>query len=164
MNVRRAPALIAVVVGAILVLGLTGCGSAGAGKAGPAESPKLATTPSTTNKTTAVTALDGTWEVSYTRKEFLAAGADPSEDIPENWGHFTMEFHRGDYVATASVASGSSSGTYVVTGDKVTLYPTAGCCVGEVGTLTWSVYRDQLTFTGNIPTGFRVKPWRQIGP
>ncbi len=115
-------------------------------------------------KTTTVTPLDGTWEVSYTRKEFLALSTDPQEDIPENWGNFTMAFHRGDYVFTASVASGSSSGTYRVDGDTVTLYPTAGCCVGEVGTLTWSIYRDQLTFSGNIPTGFRVKPWRRIGP
>jgi hypothetical protein len=66
-----------------------------------------------TTKTTGVTPLDGTWEVSYARKEFFAAGADPSEDVPENWGHFTMASHRGDYVETASVASGSSSGTNV---------------------------------------------------
>jgi TRAP-type C4-dicarboxylate transport system substrate-binding protein len=116
------------------------------------------------NKTTTVTPLDGTWEVSYTREELLAAGADPSEDIPENYGHFTLKFHRGDFEGTASVPSGSSSGTYYVDGNALTLYPTAGCCIGEVFTLTWSVYRDQLTFTGDIPTGLRVKPYTRIGP
>ncbi|GEM_PF-6515443 len=161
MNVRRAPALMAVVMGAIMALCLTGCGSAGAGNAGPAESPKPPTTSSTTTttKTTAVTALDGTWEVSYTRKEFEAVNTDPSQDIPENWGHFTMTFHRGDVEFTASDPSGSWSGTYVVDGNTVTLH-----WAEYDGALTWSIYRDQLTFTGDIPTGFRVKPWRRTGP
>jgi len=165
MDVRRTPCLMAVVMAAILSLSLTGCGSRGAGKAGPAESPKLATIPSTTTttKTTVVTALDGTWEVSYSREDFLAAGADPSEDNPANYGHFTWTFNRGDFEGTASVASGSASGTYVVVGDTLIVTETGGCCAGEVWTVHWSVYRDTLTLTGG-PTGWHVKPWRRVGP
>jgi TRAP-type C4-dicarboxylate transport system substrate-binding protein len=118
---------------------------------------------STSTKTTMVTALDGTWEVSFTRKELLAAGAGPDEDLPSNYGHFTLTFHRGDYTGTGP-PGGSESGTYVVNGDTLNLTVTAGCCAGESWSMTWSVYRGQLTLKGGIPTPLRVKPWRRVGP
>jgi TRAP-type C4-dicarboxylate transport system substrate-binding protein len=117
-----------------------------------------------TTKTTTVTPLDGTWRVSYTRAELLAAGADPSEDLPANYGTFTLTFHRGDFSAVASDPTGSTSGTYLVKGNKLTYTSTGGCCIGDSFTATWSVYRDTLTFTGDIPTGMRVKPWRRVSP
>ncbi len=117
------------------------------------------------DKTTTVTPLDGTWEVSITRKELLAAGiADPGEDIPENYGHFTLKFDRGDFEITAATAGGSDYGTYQVDGNTLTITVTGGCCAGEVWSMIWSVYRDQLTFKGGIPAGLRAKPWRRVGP
>jgi TRAP-type C4-dicarboxylate transport system substrate-binding protein len=110
-------------------------------------------------KTTTVTPLDGTWEVSYTRKVFEAVNTDPSQDIPENWGHFTLTFHRGDVEATGSNPGGSWSGIYLVRGKTLTLHWSE-----YDGTMTWSIYRGMLTFTGDIPTGFLVKPWRRVGP
>jgi TRAP-type C4-dicarboxylate transport system substrate-binding protein len=126
--------------------------------AGPCDGSAQAT------KTTTVTPLDGTWRVSYTRAELLAAGADPSEDLPANYGTFTLTFHRGDFSAVASEPTGSTSGTYLVKGNKLTYTSTGGCCIGDSFTATWSVYRDTLTFTGDIPTGMRVKPWRRVSP
>jgi TRAP-type C4-dicarboxylate transport system substrate-binding protein len=115
-------------------------------------------------KTTTVTPLDGTWAVSFSRAELMAAGADPSEDLPENYARFTMKLHKGIYEMIASSPNGSASGTYLVQGPKLTLTVTGGCCAGDTFTTTWSVYRDTLTFQGGVPTGMRVKPWRRIGP
>jgi hypothetical protein len=47
--------------------------------------------------TPAVTRLDGEWQVTYTRSQFFAAGADPTEAIPGNWGHFSLTFDRGHF-------------------------------------------------------------------
>jgi len=115
-------------------------------------------------KTTAVTPLDGTWEVSFTREELLAASTDPGEDIPANYGHFTLKFDRGDFEITAATAGGSESGTYLLNGNTLTITVTGGCCPGEVWSMVWSIYRDQLTLKGGIPTPLRVKPWTRVGP
>jgi hypothetical protein len=111
-------------------------------------------------KTTTVTALDGTWEASFTRKELLAISTDPGEDNPGNYGHFTLTFHKGDYVYINTTSNGSESGTYVVDGNTLILKVSSG----EVWSMLWSIYRDTLTLTGGIPTPLRVKPWRRVGP
>jgi TRAP-type transport system periplasmic protein len=130
----------------------------------PADDPGSCDGSSLARKTTTVTPLDGTWEVSFSRAELMAAGADPSEDLPENYGRSTMSFHKGNFEGIASNPNGNASGTYLVRGSIVTLTTTSGCCVGDTFTTTWSVYRDTLTFKGGVPTGMRVKPWRRIGP
>jgi TRAP-type transport system periplasmic protein len=128
-------------------------------------------------KTTRHTSLDGSWEVTYTRDEFLAAHPDPSEDQPENYGHFTLKFDRGDFDFT----SGGITGTYVVDGATMTFYadePIEGNIVHGVWKYRWSVYSDTLTFeklggeepgcssTVSLgqcePTGMVVKPWRRV--
>ncbi len=120
---------------------------------------------SSETKTTMVTPLDGTWEVSITRKELLAAGiADAGEDNPGNYGHFTLTFHRGDFDFVQDPDhGGSDSGTYLVNGNTLSLVITGGCCAGEAWSITWSVYRDTLTLKGDIPATFRAKPWRRVG-
>ena len=127
--------------------------------------------------TTTVTPLDGTWQVTYTQAEFVAAGADPSELSPSagNWGHFTLTFRRGHWWNTGwptTAPAWTASGTYVVTGRKITLYRHDQQSPGsntEVYTYIWSVYKDTLTFKKAvppgvvIPTGYVVKPWRKTG-
>jgi hypothetical protein len=116
--------------------------------------------------------LDGVWEVTYTRDEFLAAHPDPSEDLPENYGHFTLKFHRGD--VSVSSKGHTDTGTYVVDGDKISVYQDPGA----VWRYRWSMYRGTLTFKklggqepdcslsvslGQYePTGYVVKPWRRV--
>ena len=65
------------------------------GCTGPA--PDLAAQPSVEpKKTTTVTALDGTWEVTFTEKEFAATeGVDPSEITPETGGHLRRDVRSG---------------------------------------------------------------------
>jgi TRAP-type C4-dicarboxylate transport system substrate-binding protein len=124
----------------------------------------------------AATALAGTWTVSYTRAEFFAAGAGPDEDNPGNWGHFTLRFAQGRWWETGPLGTNSSesSGTYVVSGYKVTFYRHDHAYPGsdtEVwGPYTWSIYRDMLTFKkawpgggDQGPTGLVVKPWLKTG-
>jgi hypothetical protein len=111
------------------------------------------------------TALEGTWEVCFTREELLAAGGI-GEDIPENYGCQTLRFRGGAY----SISMGSTSfvpvvpgGTYLVNGDEVTIQQLNG----EVFDLTWSVFQDTLTFKrvpGKVsPTPFVVKAFHRSG-
>jgi TRAP-type transport system periplasmic protein len=124
-------------------------------------------------KSTASTDLDGLWEVTYTKDEFVAAQPDPSEIVPDNYGHFTLKFDRGDTYGGRSSDTLTATGTYVVDGDTISFY------VGpEIWRYRWSVYRGTLRFeklggeapdctlivsVGQCePTGFVVKPWQAI--
>ncbi|MGI8901450.1 MAG: hypothetical protein ACR2HA_11105, partial [Nocardioides sp.] len=121
--------------------------------------------PATPNPGAATTALDGRWEVSYTRDEYVAAGADAEErDLPENWGTFLIEFG-AELFSMSNAAEGLRiAGSYAVDGDLLTLNVDT---TGEQFSLRWSVYRDKLTFepvAGAVsPTGFFVRPWTRLG-
>jgi TRAP-type C4-dicarboxylate transport system substrate-binding protein len=120
--------------------------------------------PGAGTKTTQVTPLDGVWQVTYTRAEFVAAHPDPSEVVPANYGSFTLTLRRGEF---------SDTGTYAVRGDTITFYQGQA-----VWRYRWSVYRQTLTFKklggqepgcslsvslGQCePTGYVVKPWRRV--
>jgi TRAP-type C4-dicarboxylate transport system substrate-binding protein len=130
-----------------------------------------------TQITTSVTKLDGNWEFSFTRAEFLAAGPSPGEDNPENVGHFTWMIDRGHWRQTGPGGSSgviTNYGTYLVSGDKITFYRSdheyPGSDTEIWGPYFWSVYRDTLTlkkarWSGRDqgPTSLVVKPWRKIG-
>jgi TRAP-type transport system periplasmic protein len=122
-----------------------------------------------------VTPLDGVWEVTYTRAEFVAAHPDPSEVIPENYGSFTLTLRRGhsSFTRPAAQPSPQTTATYVVRGDTITFYQGQ-----ETWKYKWSVYRQTLTFKklgGQAPdcslsvslgqcepTTFVVQPWRRV--
>ena len=127
--------------------------------------------------------LRGTWQVTYTENELIAAGADSSELQPSqgNWGHFTLTFSRGHWSirnlgGDPAVAPNNVHywGTYVVTGHQISFYrhdhDYPGSDTEVWGPYIWSVYRDTLTFkkagwTGSTqgPTGLTVRPWRRSG-
>jgi TRAP-type transport system periplasmic protein len=138
-------------------------------------------------KTTTVTALDGTWEVTFTEKEFAATeGVDPSEIQPEMAGTFVVTFDRGD--VTGPVTSGELADyglTYAVEGDTMTIFSDDASMGGMVPPpgpaawkYRWSVFSDTLTFEklgGQEPgcslsvskgmcepSVFVVKPWHRI--
>jgi TRAP-type C4-dicarboxylate transport system substrate-binding protein len=141
-------------------------------------SPPLSPQPT---KTTASTELDGLWEVTYTKDEFVAAHPDPSEVNPSNYGTFTLTFDRGDFTyvggsSESSTAPGTSAkGTYVVDGDTIAFYVETE---NSIWRYRWSVYGGTLTFerlrgeepgndcTSSVslgqcePTGLAVKAWR----
>src|SRR5215471_11522618 len=147
-----------------------------AGCTGPAPSPAPGNgPPGAGTKTTQVTPLDGVWQVSYTRAEFVAAHADPSEVVPVNYGSFTLTLRRGNSAFTRPGArpSPQTTATYVVRGDTITFHQGQA-----IWRYRWSVYRQTLTFKklggqepgcslsvslGQCePTGFVVQPWRRV--
>jgi TRAP-type transport system periplasmic protein len=138
------------------------------------------------SSTTVVTPVDGVWDVTYSRDELVAADADPSEVEPSNYGHFTLEFHEGDFSFSQTDedhVEWSLIGTYAVDGDSLTFFvapnqAAAGNHGREIWRYSWSVYRGTLTFEklggeapGCIvslaqgqcePTGMVVRSWRQV--
>jgi hypothetical protein len=99
----------------------------------------------------------GTWEVTITRADLLAAKPppDPGEDQPGNYGHGTIDFHGGEWVLNPPPGQ---QGTFSITGNEITLEATNG----EEFKATWSIYRDTLTFGVGVPTPWRVKPWHRV--
>jgi len=125
---------------------------------------------------TTVRQLEGTWQVTYTEQQFVAAGADHTEIyvLGGNWGHFSLRLSSGHWWLRliggdpgAAPAYRASSGTYAVTGNKILFRRLDRAYLGsdtEVwGPYIWSVYRDTLTFrkAGSAPmrTDLVVKPW-----
>jgi TRAP-type C4-dicarboxylate transport system substrate-binding protein len=132
---------------------------------------------------TAVSPLEGTWQVTYTKQELLAAGADPTQIYlsEETWGHFSLKFSSGYWWLRLTGGDPAvppnyrlAYGTYVVDGDRVLFHRRDHDYLGsgtEVwGPYIWSVYRGTLTFkrdgwTGGAqgPAGLVVEPWRKSG-
>jgi TRAP-type C4-dicarboxylate transport system substrate-binding protein len=157
------------------------------GCTGPA--PDSAAQPSVQpSKTTTVTALDGTWEVTFTEGDLAATdGVDPSEIGPELAGTFVVAFDRGDITGPVKPGEAPPAGlTYVVEGDTFTIYAEDASMGGQVPPpgpavwkYRWSAYGDTLTFKklgGQEPdcslsvskgmcepSVFVVKPWHRIG-
>jgi hypothetical protein len=133
-------------------------------------------TASAPTASTEVTALDGDWEVSYTKDDLVAAKPDPSEVVAENYGQFTLTLRRGTYIYTHKdpQTGWRMTGTYAVEGQTITLRPEEQV----TWTYRWSVYRDALTLervSGQAPncslsvslgmcepTTLVVKPWRRV--
>ena len=139
------------------------------------------------HKTTTVTELDGTWEVTFTEGELAATdGVDPSEIGPELAGTFVVTFDRGDITGPVKPGEPAPDGlTYVVEGDTLTIYAEDASMGGQVPppgpgvwTYRWSVFNDTLRFEklggqepgcsltvspgGCQPSVFVVKPWHRI--
>jgi TRAP-type C4-dicarboxylate transport system substrate-binding protein len=143
---------------------------------GSPDSLTCASTPNAAQGTTTAIPLEGTWQVSYTEQEFVAAGADSTEIYLSGgqWGHFSLKLSRGHWWlrligGDRGVAPNyrSAYGTYAVTGDKILFRRHDRAYLGS-DTEVWgpyivSVYRDTLTFrkagAAPMPTDLVVKPW-----
>jgi hypothetical protein len=150
---------------------------------GSPDSLTCASARNTGQSSTAASPLEGTWQVTYTKLELLAAGADPTLIYlsEETWGHFTLMFSSGHWWLQLTGGDPAvppnyrlAYGTYVVAGDKVLFHRLDHDYLGsgtEVwGPYIWSVYRDTLIFkrdgwTGGTQglTGLVVEPWRKSG-
>jgi TRAP-type C4-dicarboxylate transport system substrate-binding protein len=117
---------------------------------------------------TGPTALDGTWQTSFTKADLVASPllTDNGEINDGNWGDMTMTFGHGRFTSTQSNAfeHGSGSGTFSVSGDALTLHLDQ---TGETFAYRWSIFKNVLTFKrdeslGGGPTPNLVKPWTRV--
>ena len=110
------------------------------------------------------TALDGTWNTTFSKAELAASPLllDQTEVNDQNWGAQTLTFDLGQYKAnqTNRVTSSSQSGRYAVQGDTMFIYQDNG----EIFAMRWSIYKNTLTLRrdkalGTGPTPLVLKPW-----
>lgn len=112
--------------------------------------------------------IDGIWTTSFTRDELAASPLllDTGELNDGNWGDFRLVFDKGkvSLFQENALDQYSTSGTFTVDGNDVTLRPTEGGNAGEVFTFRWSLFQDTLTFERHptmpvSPTPIILKPW-----
>jgi TRAP-type C4-dicarboxylate transport system substrate-binding protein len=109
-------------------------------------------------------AIEGRWKVSWTRKELLAAALSP-EDVRRLHGATIVDFAHGRF----GTASHWMIGSYTVDGDHIRLVfeTTVGVLPGRVYELSWSVYRDRLSFAavpGREPVAaLLIEPLSRVG-
>jgi hypothetical protein len=113
-------------------------------------------------RTPGAATVEGTWDVTYTRQELLAAGlADSTEDSPANYGHFKLDLHGGIlqlFQLTAPQAT--ESGWYTVSGSTLTVTLLSR----EPVSMPYTVSDTTLTMGRGGPVYLRVKPWARVGP
>ena len=109
----------------------------------------------------------GTWRTSFTKEEFQASplilDAGELRDAG-NWGDFVLTFtSEGQVTLAGGSVYSSTSGTYALDGDHVTLVYSEGANRGETFGGRWSVFRDTLTFERIdleiLPTTYLVRAW-----
>lgn len=117
-------------------------------------------------------AIVGTWQTSFTKEELQASPLiyDAGElNDDGNWGDFVLTFTPNGRVHMTGrnrLTSGSTSGSFAVNGDHLTLAFDEGENNGETFGARWSVFRDTLTFertdTEILPTSFLVRAWSRV--
>ena len=115
--------------------------------------------------------LDGVYRASFTREELARSPLlyESGEINDENWGDLTLTFDEGHvtFEQENDVTSTATSGTYELDDDTVVLDFTEGVNAGETFAVSWSLFRDQLTFTrdeglGIIPTPYLIEAWERV--
>ena len=136
----------------------------GSGDAAPEPAPAClqpASSPSPALSSAPVTSIDGSWEVTITKDQYMATKPppDPSEIDPSNWGHFTMDLQAG---RINCCPNDKNVGTFSLDGNHMhAVFPD-----GTVFDVTWSIYKGKLQLgvwpTGVSPTGWRAQPWTRV--
>lgn len=124
--------------------------------------------PRTAREATQVSALEGTWETTWSRVALIAEGIAP-RDAAALSGHHTVVFANGRFRFQGDPGSGKSSvGTYSLQGDVIRFVFQTGIAlqVGRPYELRWSIYRDALTFLavrGSEPLlAFLTAPYTRV--
>jgi TRAP-type C4-dicarboxylate transport system substrate-binding protein len=121
--------------------------------------------------------LDGVWRFTDTAAEFAAFDRIPADEVPENYGTWTLVFDRGRFAVTQvdRQACTWGYGKFAIKGDRIEWLFTDGGGIaptgatnkpGEFFIFRWSLYRGVLTLSpvadAISPSNFRAKPWTLI--
>jgi TRAP-type C4-dicarboxylate transport system substrate-binding protein len=121
--------------------------------------------------------LDGVYQFTTSTDDLRAAGAEPNEVIPENYGAWTVVLDHGRFALAQEnpQACTWAYGKLAVEGKTLLLSVTDGGGIapngafakpGELWTYTWNLYRDTMTLgrvgDGVSPTPTMAKPWNRI--
>jgi TRAP-type C4-dicarboxylate transport system substrate-binding protein len=120
--------------------------------------------------------LDGVYRFTTSAADLRAAGAQPNEVVPENYGSWTIVVDHGRFSLAQdnSRACTWAYGKLAVKGKTLEVSVIEGGGIaptgaldkpGELWTYTWNLYRDTLTLghVGQVsPTPTMAKPWRRI--
>jgi TRAP-type transport system periplasmic protein len=126
--------------------------------------------------TSSTSLLDGIYRFTASAADLRAAGAQPDEVVPENYGSWTIVVDHGRFALAQdnSRACTWAYGKLAVKGKTLDLSIIDGGGIaptgavdkpGELWTYTWSLYRDTLRLgrVGPVsPTPTMAKPWRRI--
>jgi hypothetical protein len=113
-------------------------------------------------RTAGPASVEGTWDVSFTREEMLAAGiTDSTEDNPANYGHFKLDLHGGQFqLIQLTDPKATTAGDYAVSGSTLTFTFLSR----EPFQMPYMVSDTTLTIGRGGPVTLHVKPWTRIGP
>ena len=155
-------------------------GSAVSGQ--PIDCPRLTHRPTPTStappSSSAATALDGSYTLSYTAQDMVASGAPRDEVQAENWGEFRLVLDRGRFASTQynALACTWNYGTFTTTGTTIELSIAGGGGKspnhatnqpGEVFDYGVSKYHDTMKWSplpnAVSPFGYATKPWHHTG-
>lgn len=152
------------------------CAGQSAGEAAPrspANPPSASASPPPAGSRTV---LDGVYEADVTRADMTAAGAEPVELEPENWGHWVFVFDHGRFADSQhnGPACTWGYGTFTVTTNQLELRFIDGGGIraklankpGELFDYRWSRYRDLVSWSevpdAESPLPWTVRPWHLI--
>jgi hypothetical protein len=116
------------------------------------------------------TPIDGTY-VTHVSLEDLSNSPllyDRGEINDENWGDITITFQEGTFTTTLENPKQlySSSGTYVVEGDLLTIHDPTMCCPNTPVYYRWRLEDDLLTLSRDPellgPTTYIINPWTRV--
>jgi TRAP-type C4-dicarboxylate transport system substrate-binding protein len=110
--------------------------------------------------------LEGVWEVSISRSEWIDAVGLSDSDVPAGLGGITvkLELRDGRFLLLGFPDGFDTFGTYGVVGKDLRLQlPVTVQKDTGVWNLTWSVYRGSLSLSGGGPYWIRLKLWRRVG-
>jgi hypothetical protein len=120
-------------------------------------------------------AVDGSWELTISRADLVAAGATGDGLAPVNYGANRMVLENGRFAITGhnGPVCSWSYGKFVISGNRIELRFDGGGGVsptrsfnkpGEVFDYRWSIYQHSMTWSvvpdAISPFGWTLKPWR----
>jgi len=113
--------------------------------------------------------VDGTWRTTFSKRALATSPLliDSGEINDDNWGTLSLSFHGDSWTTDVRnpVKSDHDRGTFTIAGDALTMRNEQG----EVFTMRWSTYRNQLVLRrdaslGVGPTPLVLQPFTRVGP